>query len=98
MTARATSLCSLFVIIAIMFVAAQSRQISPQAVLQMQEDHIDSVDKISQENKRVTELLAARLAQVENDNAMQRGAVLGFGGLLSVLQIVGLIKKRRDDY
>ena len=89
------SLASLFVIIAIMFVVGQSRPQSPQAIIQMQEDHIDSVDKISQENKRLIELLAARQSQTENDISMYRGAMLGFGGLLSVLQIVGLIKKQR---
>lgn len=96
MNARHTSLASLFIIVAILFVAGQTRRLSPETQFQMQEDHIDAVDKISQQNKAMLEAVMAREAQTELDLATYRGAILGFGGLLSVLQIVGLIRKRNQ--
>jgi hypothetical protein len=35
-----------------------------------------------------------RIGSLEQELAMIRGAVIGFGGLLSALQVIGLIKRR----
>lgn len=98
MTRRKTALASIFILAAILIVAAQTRPtISVETQFQRQEDHIDSIDKVAEANAQKIDTLETRLAQAEADINTYRGMIIGFGGLLAALQIVQLVRRKRDD-
>lgn len=98
MTRRKTALASLFVLIAIFYVAAQTRPTaSVETQFQRQEDHINSVDQTAQDNRAEIRELKSRLAQDESSITTYRGMLLGFGGLLAFLQLLPYLPRKKGE-
>lgn len=98
MTHRKAALASVFVLMAIFYVAAQTRpSLSVETQFQRQEDHINSVDQTAQDNKSRIQSLENRVAQDESTILTYRGMLLGFGGLLAFLQLLPYLPRKKGD-
>lgn len=61
--------------------------------IQVQANQIGNLGEEEKRNGERLDRLETRLASQDNDISRLYGAIYGFGGLLSVLQIVGLVRK-----
>jgi ABC-type uncharacterized transport system permease subunit len=85
----------LALLLMIVALAPAQHSVIAQPAQAVQNYRIDNMaDILAQQNVSIIEN-AKRIESLENDVSTMRGAVLGFGALLSVLQLVGLIKRKQ---
>jgi len=93
-------LLSMFVLGSMFFVMGQQQTVhhsqmnrDDNTAIQVQANQIGNLDDATKRNSDRLDRLELKLSSQDSDISRLYGAIYGFGGLLSVLQIVGLVRK-----
>lgn len=98
MTMRTISFCTLLLVWTVMYVTAQTSHPLPiSAQIAVQSEKIQNTADSLKACQAEVVLMQIRIEAMSQDLATIRGAIIGFGGLLSVLQVVGLIRKPKAE-